>query len=196
MDELTDAIAADLQRGDRHAWSRLYEVHAERLWCEVARLMGGKEAEVADVVQEVFIAAARSAGQFDPDRGSLWMWLMGIARRQVALRFRQEASRLARARGWWASLDGAGRQWLAGASDAPDNVLESKELTAMVRATLLELPVHYQTLLTSRYLDGAGIDKLACETDSSSEAVRAKLMRARRAFREAFLKLAGHDSDA
>ena len=58
-------IAAGLRRGSRQAWSALYETYAERLWREVARLMGGNAADVADVVQEVFLAAARSAGKFD-----------------------------------------------------------------------------------------------------------------------------------
>ena len=195
MDKLTDQIVAGLQRGSRRAWVRLYETYAERLWCEVARLMGSGAADVADVVQEVFLAAATSAGRFDPDRGSLWVWLVGIARRQVALQFRRQTSRLQNARRWWASLDGSAKQWLSGWADAPDNVLESKELAWLARVALLELPADYQTLLTRKYLDGAPAKQIAREADSNAEAIRAKLMRARRAFRKTFLKLARHDVD-
>lgn len=196
MDELTGQISVELQRGSRRAWSKLYEAYSKRLWREVARLVGPNAADVADIVQEVFLAAAKSAsaGTFDPDRGTLWMWLMGITRRQVALRFRRQTSQQENARRWWATLDGEARDWLAGSCDAPDRALESKELASLVRATLLELPAHYQALLSSRYLDGVAIDQIARRTASTGEAVRAKLMRARAAFREAFLRLAHDDS--
>ena len=188
-----DEITAGLQRGDRQAWSALYEAYADRIWRQVWRLMGGPTADVADVVQEVFMAAAKSARQFDPGRGSVWLWLMGIARRRVALRFRQQASRLAVAKRWWAGLDGEGQQWLSGSADAPAAVLESKELATLVRATLLELTADYQTLLISRYVDGVTSVQIALRTGSSDVAIRAKLMRARQAFRKALRKVAGSD---
>lgn len=195
MDDPGHWIAEGLQRGSREAWSRLYETYADGVWREVARLMGGDAAAVADVVQEVFLAAAKSAGRFDPARGSLWMWLLGIARRQVALRLRQQRARLEKARRWWVAQDGPVRQWLAGHQEAPPDVLESKELAWLVRAALLKLPPDYQALLTKRYLDEATAGQIAQATGSTAEAVRAKLMRARRAFREAFLRLTGHEPE-
>jgi RNA polymerase sigma-70 factor (ECF subfamily) len=195
MDELTEQVAAGLQRGSPQAWSKLYRTYSERLWREVARLIGPNAADVPDVVQEVFLAAAKSARQFDPARGSLWAWLMGIARREVALRYRKQASRLENARRWWGTLDGSAKHWVAGSGDAPLDVLESRELGSLVRATLLELSDDYQMLLTRKYLDGASGEEIARETDGTSEGVRAKLMRARRAFRKVFLKLARHDLD-
>jgi len=194
MNDKTREIVAGLRRGSREAWSQLYEAYAERLWREVFRLMGGKSDDVADVVQEVLLAAAKSARNFNPERGSLWHWLMGIARHQVALRFRQQTARLANARRWWLSLDGPAKEWLAGTRDAPPDVLESKELASLVRATLLKIPTHYQTLLTRRHLDGDSPVEIAAQTDSTPQAVRARLVRARRAFRRAFLSLVCRDS--
>lgn len=74
-------IAEGLQIGDRQAWLKLYEAYAESIWNNVARLMGFDSPAVADVVQETFLVAARSAKNFDHNRGSLWAWLWGIARR-------------------------------------------------------------------------------------------------------------------
>jgi RNA polymerase sigma-70 factor (ECF subfamily) len=195
MDDPGQWIAEGLQRGSREAWSRLYETYAERVWRQVAGLMGGDAADVADVVQEVFLAAAKSARRFDPARGSLWMWLLGIARHQVALRLRQQRARLEKARRWWVAQDGPVREWLAGHQEAPPDVLESKELAWLVRAALLKLPADYQALLARRYLDEATAGQIAQATGSTSEAVRAKLMRARGAFREAFSRLAGHEPE-
>ena len=86
MDKKTEQdIAKGLKKGCRRAWLQLYEVYAESIWRNVVRLIGNDSATVADVVQETFLAAARSARNFDPCRGTLWIWLWTIARRQIAL---------------------------------------------------------------------------------------------------------------
>lgn len=89
MDENREReIARGLRRGNTEAWQTLYDAYCRRVWCAVARLMGPRSTDVADVVQETFLAAARAAPRFDPDRGSLWQWLYGIARNHVALYWR------------------------------------------------------------------------------------------------------------
>lgn len=191
MDELTRQIGPGLRQGSRDAWAKLYDAYAGRLWREVSRLAGPDAADIADVVQEVFLVAAKSARHFDEQRGSLWVWLSGIARRQTAELFRRRIAQFNLAVRWWQSLDGSARQWLAGTGDAPDTAAESKELGVLVRAALLELPDDYRTLLSRRYLDDAKTTELARELSCSVEAVRAKLLRARRAFREHFEKITG-----
>jgi RNA polymerase sigma-70 factor (ECF subfamily) len=58
-----------------------------------ARRLAGHEA-ADEVTQDVFLAAWRTAGRFDPDRGSLGGWLIGIARNKSidAIRRNQRAS--------------------------------------------------------------------------------------------------------
>src|SRR5438477_11627022 len=91
MDERAEAeIARGLRDGKAEAWRALYDAYAEPVWRAVARLLGPGAADVADVVQETFLAAARSAHTYDAARGSLWLWLWGIARRHAALHFRKE----------------------------------------------------------------------------------------------------------
>jgi RNA polymerase sigma-70 factor, ECF subfamily len=190
MDErMEQVIAAGLREGDCQAWTQLYEAYAQALFREVSRLMGGNPADVADVVQETFLAAARSARQFDADRGTLWLWLLGIGRNQVALYWRKHSAHLAQARRWWAGLNGTAKDWLAGSADPPAEILATKELAVLVRAALAELPADYQALLTSKYLDEATSEQIAERTHSTADAVRAKAMRARRAFREAYLRI-------
>ncbi|HCO93168.1 MAG TPA: RNA polymerase subunit sigma-24, partial [Phycisphaerales bacterium] len=109
MDKDTELkIAQGLQKGDQQAWLELYEAYAEPVWRNVFRLTGGDSAAISDLVQETFLAAARSARNFRPDRGTLWVWLWTIARRQVALYYRKQKPEivLSRARQWWTSLDG------------------------------------------------------------------------------------------
>src|SRR5437868_14526716 len=101
-------IARGLRAGDAEAWRSLYDAYAARVWQAVARLMGPESADVADVVQETFLAAARSARTYDASRGSLWLWLWGIARRHVAIYYRKEKrhDRLRSAADWLTARNG------------------------------------------------------------------------------------------
>ncbi|MCP4261086.1 MAG: RNA polymerase sigma factor [Planctomycetes bacterium] len=184
-------IAEGLQRGNRDAWLSLYELYAEKLWCNIARLMAHDPACVADVVQETLLSAARSAKNFNPRRGSLWAWLWTIAKRQVALHYRKQNSKaiIARAQQWWSLLDGQTSDWINGREKPPTEVLESAELAILVRYTLTELSAEYQRLLMAKYVDGLTIEDISEETNDSSVAIRSKLARARKAFRLAFKRL-------
>ena len=183
--------AKGLRQGDRGAWLQRYEAYAERLWRNIARLMGYDCPAVADVAQETFLAAARSAKNFDPRRGSLWTWLWGIARKQIALYYRKQNPKvvLTRAKKWWSSLDGEKTDWIDSKVDAPSEILEARELADLVRFALIRLPDEYQALLLAKYVEGRSINKIANDTDCTADAVTSKLARARKTFRVAFSKL-------
>ena len=192
MDKNTEQeIAKGLQEGDRQAWLLLYEAYAESVWKNIARLMGFDCPAVPDVVQETFLAAARSAKNFDSRRGSLWIWLWGIAKRQIALYYRKQDPKivLAQAKSWWDSLDGQKVDWIDVSSVPPPEVLEARELAALVRCTLSQLSAEYQTLLLAKYVDGQPVKKIANDMECSSVAVTSRLARARKTFRAAFMKL-------
>jgi RNA polymerase sigma-70 factor (ECF subfamily) len=181
-------IARGLREGKSSAWQALYDAYAERVWRGVARLLGPQASDVADVVQETMMAAARSAATFDPGRGSLWPWLWGIAHNHVALHLRKQErrSRLTRASAWLAASNGELLHWLEGKEPSPPAVLAAGELATLVRATLAELPADYGILLTARYLDGESVAAIAVRARSTETAVRSRLARARQTFREAF----------
>src|SRR4051812_40360159 len=135
-------LARGLRDGKIEAWQALYDAFAERVWRGVARLLGPNQTEVADVVQETMLAAAKSAALFDPERGSLWLWLWGIARNQAALHFRKRArvDRFIKADTWQAAGDGQLLRWLEGTDPSPPAAALTAEVAELVRATLLELP--------------------------------------------------------
>jgi RNA polymerase sigma-70 factor, ECF subfamily len=196
MDEHREReIALGLQAGKPEAWHALYDEYAAPLWQSVARQMGPQHAEIADVVQETLMSAARSARQFDLRRGSLWMWLCGIARNNIALHFRQQKRRDRLRPG----IDGSAivvqiMPWLENRRDDPGAALESAELAELVRATLTELPPDYETLLVGKYIEEVTVEQLAAAENSTPVAIRSKLARARQAFRESFAKITGCSS--
>lgn len=177
------ALAAGLRAGDADAWRKLYDAYAEQVWRVAARLAGPNAADVADVVQETMLAAARSARSFDEAKGSLWNWLYGIARTQVALHYRKQGRHdvLKRLR--------EGR-WEPPPEGFEDGGTVQAELAESVRAALRELPDEYETLLTAKYLDGDPVERIAVRQRCTETAVRSKLARAREAFRRIFTRAA------
>ena len=191
-------VARGLRQGKSDAWRALYDAHAERVWRLVARLMEPGATDVADVVQETFLAAARSARSYDPGRGALGVWLSGIARNHVALHYRKQR-RQQRIRELARQETDAREQvvrWLDSRELEPPDALAAAELATLVRATLSELSVDYEGLLVAKYVDGASIEQIATAEDASAEAIRSKLARARRAFRRAFSQTGTPSSDA
>ncbi len=177
-------VVRGLQEGNPDAWRTLYDAYCRQVWQAVARMMGLNVHDVADVVQETFMAAARSASKYDATRGPLWLWLYGIARNHVALHYRKQARR-------GHSSPQGNRQiirWLEGREQAPVDMLQSAELADMVRSALTELPIDYETVLTAKYVDGASVEQIAGAQQCSVTAVRSRLARARQAFRQVFLK--------
>lgn len=92
------------------------------------------------------------------------------------------------AQNWWAALDGETSDWIDAKTDMPPDVLQSRELAALVRRALSELPPEYQSLLLAKYVDNQPAGHIAEQMACSEVAVRSKLARARRAFRKAFKK--------
>ncbi len=202
-----EQLARGLAAGSTAAWHQLYDAHCEAVWRCVARRVGPHRAEVADIVQETFLAAARSARTFDPARGSLWAWLSGIARRQAALYFRRKQTRPEA--GGMDSVGNAlcGIPRFVDSRNATEGIpyrdeREPAELLALaetaqaVRDVLRGLPVDYETLLVGKYIDGLSLDELAAAEDATIDAISSKLARARRAFREAFERLTRSASEA
>lgn len=180
------AVARGLRDGQRDAWGALYREYSARVWRYAARLVGNDQAAVADVVQDAFLAAAESAATFDPERGTLWSWLAGITHHKAS-RFWQRLARRNES-----SLD-VNHAKPPDRSDhqAPDRLLQSQELAVQVRGTLSEMTAEYAGLLTAKHIDGLSTAEIQTLFGGTSDAVRSKLVRARREFRDAFLRLTG-----
>ncbi len=168
-------LAQGLREGSGQSWRAFYDAFALRVWNSVARRISSGS-DVADIVQETFLAAARSARNYDSGRGSLWCWLSGIARNQTALFFRKRSSRHDLANDWE----------LPGREAEPAELLATAELAMSVRRVLSLLPLEYETLLVGKYLDELSLEDLAAAEESTSSAISSKLARARQAFRDEF----------
>lgn len=71
--------------GDQAALRDAYDRHGSVVYAIALRCVGAHH-DAEDVTQQVFVRAWRSRATFDPQRGTLGAWLVGITRRQVAER--------------------------------------------------------------------------------------------------------------
>ena len=178
MNDHTEATQTvpDLASGNPEEWRALYDQYSVRIWRYVARLLGADAEAIADAVQETFLAAARSAHQFDSRKGTHWSWLAGIAHNQVALYWRRAGTR---------RIDPAEPRFedSPGGAAVPEEQLQQREMIELVRRVLAELPGEYASLLEAKYTDGRSVSELVELFGGTTEGVRSKLARARREFR-------------
>jgi RNA polymerase sigma-70 factor (ECF subfamily) len=70
--------------GDEAAFSRLYARHQRAIYLFAVKMCGPDAGD--DIVQETFLAVLRLSGAFDPERGTVAGYLLGIARHLVLKR--------------------------------------------------------------------------------------------------------------
>jgi RNA polymerase sigma-70 factor (ECF subfamily) len=81
------ALGLAFSRGEADL-EEVYEAHGSLVYAICRRALG--DASGADVTQDVFVSAWTARHQFDPSRGSLSAWLVGIAKRRIVDHVRRE----------------------------------------------------------------------------------------------------------
>ena len=124
MDHDDVDLAERFSAGDERALAEAYArwsgiVHS------LSRRALGIEADAEDVTQQVFISAWRGRSTFDPSKGPLGAWLIGIARRRIAdaLEARTKVRRIEE--NWAASFGVDGRSELV---DVAERLMMAHEL--------------------------------------------------------------------
>ena len=85
-----DELAERLRDGDEKALRTVYERHGAAVLYLAQRLLANR-ADAEDVTQLTFVAAWAGRDTFDPRRGTMLGWLLGIARRKAVDRIRAAA---------------------------------------------------------------------------------------------------------
>jgi RNA polymerase sigma-70 factor (ECF subfamily) len=85
-----DELAERLHAGDETALREAYDRHGSAVLYLAQRLLGNR-ADAEDVTQVTFVAAWTGRDGFDPQRGTILGWLLGIARRKAVDRMRSAA---------------------------------------------------------------------------------------------------------
>jgi RNA polymerase sigma factor (sigma-70 family) len=86
-----EELLGEIARGREEALGLLYARHARAVFGMAAQALDAATAE--EIVQDVFVAAWRGAGSFDPERGPARAWLFTIARHRIANELRRRSRR-------------------------------------------------------------------------------------------------------
>jgi RNA polymerase sigma-70 factor (ECF subfamily) len=163
------AVAADADAFEElfRRYRRVVVMYAARR-CE-------RPADVDDVVSETFIAALTAAGRYDPSKGEVRAWLLGIAHNQLGL-LRRNAGRQ---RGLAAIADRDSRLSEDAFARLLEQISAAQEGTAMQRA-LGQLTDEQREALLLVSRDELGPKEAAVVVGVSAAAFRVRLFRARR----------------
>lgn len=159
----------------------LYEEHAKAIFYLALRFLGDPT-QAEDVTHDVFLKAFRKLGQFKGD-STIRTWLY-----RITINHCNSLLASWHHRHMHSTSDDAVWESGAGESDSPFRVLEIKELGERIQRALDELPPEYRLLLLLIADDKLKYEEIAALTEQSSDAVRGKLHRARKAFAMAFAK--------
>ncbi|MCL5282658.1 MAG: sigma-70 family RNA polymerase sigma factor, partial [Planctomycetes bacterium] len=127
-----------------------------------------------ETTQQVFVTAARQIGRFDPQRGELRAWLLGIARNRFLVLQAKE-----RRRRRYEALSGQ-------EGSEPDG---GREPDLYVHEALARLPADYRRALEGKYLKRLTMKEMAEAKGISIEAIESLLRRARDRFAQVYRQM-------
>lgn len=146
-------ILRRVARGERDALGELYDRHVARMLSLGLRILANPR-EAEDVVHDVFLDAWRNAGDYDPARGSVRVWLVVRMRSRCLDRLRSHA--YARSVPFEADdqplvLDAVEQ------TESAERALDGARLSAL----LSELPAPQRTVLELGYFRGLSFQEIA-----------------------------------
>jgi RNA polymerase sigma-70 factor (ECF subfamily) len=152
---------------------RAFDEHKNAVYAYALRMTGS--AEVAeDVAQDCFVQLLRAPAKFDPARGSLRAFLLGVTRNLVFRHWREE-SRLD-------PMD-EDREWPA--PDSGEGSAATLGLAAQVASAVQSLaPLQREAVVLFEY-EGFTLDEIASLTGAEVGTVKSRLHRARERLRRA-----------
>lgn len=158
--------------GDSAAWHELFDAHAAHLANYIRWRAGGVPDLAEDAIQETWLVAVRTLHRFHAADADFLAWLRGLAANVLRNQLRSRLRYRRRVKPIPEAFDPA----------AP---LRTDHADRIARA-LDALPVHYETVLRQKYLDGASVAEIAESNNQTPKAVESMLSRARDAFREQY----------
>lgn len=126
-----------MREGDRDAFAACYRRFRPDVY-RFAAHMTGSAATADDIVQDVFLSVIRDIRRFDPARGSLQGWLLGITRNHVR-RWHQRRR--------WLALTGGDEGAVGTVDEDPAVALSRQQDEAALRRALTDIPARYREVI-------------------------------------------------
>jgi RNA polymerase sigma-70 factor, ECF subfamily len=187
-DDAASALLARVAAGDERALTILYDRYASRCHA-LAHQLVREHADADEVIEATFWQAWRTAGQFDPKRGSVSSWLLTITRSRALDLLRSRGREQART----VSLDGDDQldERISGVHDwQGDLAPEHAERRAIVLRALAALPVSQRRVIELAYFGGLSQSEIAERDQLPLGTVKTRCRLALRALRDSLAPLA------
>lgn len=178
-------LVSRLKSGDEEAFERLVREHGGRLLAVARRFLRDEE-EARDAVQECFLSAYRSIGNFEQgSRLSTWLHRIVINASLMRLRTRQRKPEEP-IEDFLPQFQADGHQVNHPTPDwegSAETLLARSQTRAIVRAAIDRLPESYRAVLLVRDIEEMSTEEAAHFLGVTQNAVKIRLHRARQALR-------------
>jgi RNA polymerase sigma-70 factor (ECF subfamily) len=179
------ALVAALQRHDAAAYETVVRRFGGRMTAAARRYLAGEQ-DCADAVQDAFVSAFRSIGEFKGD-AQLGSWLHRIVINACLMKIRSRSRRPeVSIEGLLPAFDASGHhaQAVPRWAQPPDEQLQSDENRALVRQHIDMLPEDYRSVLLLRDIEEFSTEEAAEALQVTPGTVKTRLHRARQALRK------------
>jgi RNA polymerase sigma-70 factor, ECF subfamily len=148
--------------GDRDAFAEVYGEHSAAVF-RFALAMTGDRIKSAEITQDVFVWLIHHPGGFDPERGELGAFLVGVARKLLKRRLSQE------------------QRWVPIEDSIPAPTRESADDydVELLRLGIAALPERYREAVALCDLESRSYEEAAAIAECAVGTVRSRLHRAR-----------------
>ena len=160
-------------------FSELYNQHSRAIYYLCLRFLTDPD-KAQDATHDVFLKAFRKMGQFRGE-ASWRTWLY-----RIAINHCRNLQQAWNERHMLSNADETIFENAAARTDSPLRVLETKELGRRIQKALDGLPAEYRLILLLVADEQLSYEQVGALTDQSTDAVRGKLHRARKAFAALF----------
>ena len=170
--ELRDLADEELmqlvRRGEPDAFEVVYERHSNAAFSLAYRMCGTRPA-AEDVVQEAFVSLWRSGARYDPTRGSVRTWVLGIVHNRAIDALRRSVVHDRRR----ASDEGIEERFEAG--ERTEVEVARRDEAAEVRAALQTLPAEQSRVIDLAYFGGFTHTEIASMLDTPIGTVKGRM---------------------
>ena len=162
-----------VREGDLSAWGELIQIHQDRLYNSIVRVVGHPD-RARDVVQDAFIQAIEKISRFD-GKSQYFTWLYRIAFNRAMSMYRKHKSEVSLE----VARENAGDETMADAQDQPEDRILRSELVEEVHQALEQLSAEHRAVIVLREIEGCEYEQMAEILEISLGTVRSRLHRAR-----------------
>ena len=162
------------REGKPEAWDALFRRYQLPLYVYVFELVHNEQASL-DIVQEVFIAAARHIGGLRED-DKFGSWLFGIAHQKCIQHWRKQN----RGEILFDEIPETPGEFETG----PDDLLIRREQEAAFMNLLNQLPLPQRSVLLLHFVEDFSLEEIARITETQLGTVKSRLHYAKRALRK------------